>query len=256
MTIKRQPKHFFTSTIIFISAIFFASNYCVAKSTLHLVTEENPPYQYIDEKGEAKGCAIDMLKAMAEITKDELDINFLPWARAYAIAESKPNTMIFSMARNTFREHNFYWIGSINLQHNVFWGLKSKYPSGKISETQLINAAIVLGNTSTADHILTEKNKFNLYRVSNISQGIYMLMSKRADLLVSPESVLKRRFKKIGESFEEVVPVYSMADLSYELSFAFGIKSNQGLVFKYTQAYQQLKQQKVIEKIASRCVTL
>jgi polar amino acid transport system substrate-binding protein len=193
---------------------------------------------------------------MAKITKDELDIHFLPWARAYAIAESQPNTMIFSIARNSVREHSFYWVGGIVKQHNVFWGLKSKYPNEKISKMELMNATIVIGNTSTADHILTEKNNYNLYRVSNISQGIHMLMSNRADLVVSPESVLKRRFEKIGKPFNGVVPVYYMPDLSYELNFAFSIKSNQGLVFKYTEAYQVLKQSKIIDKIASNCATL
>lgn len=253
MTTKHQHLCFIAKGTLLIS--LFLSTFCFAThpKILQIVTEENPPYQYTDANGEIKGCAIDMVKAMAEITEDKIEIKFLPWARAYAIAETKPNTMIFSMARNTFREHLFYWIGKIQKQDNIFWGLKSKYPTGSLSKSQLFDSSIVIANTSTADHVLTQKKQFNLYRVSDISQGVHMLMHGRTDLLVSPESVLKRRFKKTNQNFNKVVAVYQMPELSYNLSFAFSRQSDQGLVFKYTQAYQQLKQQKVIEKLAKKC---
>jgi len=253
MNIKSQHVLFIIKYALCTCLLFSSFTYSAHQTILHIVTEENPPYQFTNNKGEVVGCAIDMLKAMLSITHDTPEIKILPWPRAYTVAKEKPNTMIFSMARNAFRENDFYWTGIIDNQENIFWGLSSKYPKGSISAAQLFDASILLANKSTADHILTQRKQFKLYRVTNISQGINMLIHNRADLLVSPESVIKRRFKKMGENFNQITPVYQLPELSYNLNFAFNRQSSPEVIYKYTQAYQQLKKTNVIDTLKEKC---
>jgi polar amino acid transport system substrate-binding protein len=50
------------------------------------------------------------------------DFQVLPWARAYRIAATRPNTLIYSIAR-TSRENQFIWLGQIAYMQRVFYRL-------------------------------------------------------------------------------------------------------------------------------------
>ena len=88
-------------------------------SRLRFVTEEYPPFNYLDDKGEVRGVATDMLQSLMQHTFLEAEFHILPWARALTEAEMLENTCVFSTARNADREDKFKWIGPI--VHNQ-WG--------------------------------------------------------------------------------------------------------------------------------------
>ena len=67
-----------------------------------------------------------MSKVLAEAGyTSSLDV--LPWARAYAIATSQANTLIFSIARTPQREEQFYWIGTLMDLQYYFYGLSKNF---------------------------------------------------------------------------------------------------------------------------------
>lgn len=75
-------------------------------------TEEWPPYNF-DEDSEVRGIATDILRAACQEAQLDCAIQLVPWARAYALAASQPDTLVYTTARKPEREHLFRWVGPI-----------------------------------------------------------------------------------------------------------------------------------------------
>ena len=81
-----------------------------------VVTEVLPPYQLYNENNVLSGFSVEVLEALFKITKDDIDLKVLPWARAYRTALNKPNTLIFSLSRSPSRENLFFWGGKLTTE--------------------------------------------------------------------------------------------------------------------------------------------
>nr|WP_256386294.1 transporter substrate-binding domain-containing protein [Kiloniella sp. EL199] len=93
---------------------------------LHLVTEEYPPLNMISNEGVITGLATELLRLAAENNSIELQIELLPWKRAYQIALKQPSTCIYSAWRTTEREKLFHWVGPLANDAWSFFALKNR----------------------------------------------------------------------------------------------------------------------------------
>ncbi len=85
----------------------FAANPATA---LTLLTEENPPFNYA-KNGQLTGLVARLVLETARRTEMPVQVEMLPWHRAYSRAQSENDTCIFSTARAENRERLFTWIG-------------------------------------------------------------------------------------------------------------------------------------------------
>lgn len=71
---------------------------CQAADNVLIVTEELPPYNFTDQ-GTLTGLSTEVVQAVLH----QLDLNarfqVMPWARAYELAQSAPNVLIYSITR-------------------------------------------------------------------------------------------------------------------------------------------------------------
>ncbi|WP_081960814.1 substrate-binding periplasmic protein [Nitrincola sp. A-D6] len=86
---------------------------------LRLVTEEYPPYNYINAQGEVQGTATELIKNLLQRSGLTADFQLLPWARALTEAQMRENTCVFSTTRTVERNAHFEWIGPLL---NNQWG--------------------------------------------------------------------------------------------------------------------------------------
>jgi polar amino acid transport system substrate-binding protein len=85
----------------------------VGAEELTFVTEEYPPFNYIED-GVAKGISVDILLGALEemgapISRDQIRV--LPWHIAYDTALSQKNTILLTTIRSPEREELFKWAG-------------------------------------------------------------------------------------------------------------------------------------------------
>lgn len=90
-----------------------------ASFALTLLTEENPPLNYTENK-KLTGAATDVVQEMGKRAKVKLDTSVLPWDEAYMRAQADKETCIYSTARLGNRENLFKWVGPIAVNK---WGL-------------------------------------------------------------------------------------------------------------------------------------
>jgi len=95
----------------------------VARQELYFVTEEYPPYNYV-ENGTIQGIGVSLLRGVirqmdSTIASD--NIRVLPWSRAYEIAQKENNTAIFATVRLPERESLFKWAGPLGSERKVIF---------------------------------------------------------------------------------------------------------------------------------------
>jgi len=223
------------------------------KEPIKVVTEYYPPYSFKNVQGKLEGCSVSLVTELFQISNDALNIQVMPWSRAYMTAVNNKNTLIFSISRNQIREKMFYWIGKIKREKYFFWGLKSRYKADKISAKEFYSSVIVAAKFTTNDQMLTKKGKNILYRVTELTQGINMVLNRRVDLIVETKVGLQKRFEHEGFDFSLIKPVYELPELNYDLYIAMNINSDQNIVKRMKTAYQQLVDNGKFAQIIGQC---
>jgi polar amino acid transport system substrate-binding protein len=126
-------------SIIFPIILFVYSNVTFSSNAIRVVTEEFPPYQVLDNDKLVSGTAFFLVEEMLKRANIKTQVEVLPWARAYAIASTEPNVVIFSLARNETRENKFKWLYQIDSLNYHFYTLSSR------PDLQQVNLADALG---------------------------------------------------------------------------------------------------------------
>jgi polar amino acid transport system substrate-binding protein len=80
--------------------------------TLHFVTEEYAPFNYTKD-GKITGISIDQVKAITKAADVDYTIEIMPWARAFAMAQTQPMTCVFTAGYNRERADRFAWINPL-----------------------------------------------------------------------------------------------------------------------------------------------
>jgi polar amino acid transport system substrate-binding protein len=81
-----------------------------AAHALTLLTEENPPFNYM-ANGKLTGLVTELVLETAKRANVPYTIELLPWNRAYMRAQAEKDTCLFATARLDSREKLFNWVG-------------------------------------------------------------------------------------------------------------------------------------------------
>jgi polar amino acid transport system substrate-binding protein len=80
---------------------------------LTLATEEYPPYNMSDAKGQVSGISTQIVRALLAEAGLSYEVAVYPWARAISMARAQPHTCVYSMSRTPERESLYKWIGPL-----------------------------------------------------------------------------------------------------------------------------------------------
>jgi ABC-type amino acid transport substrate-binding protein len=191
-------------------------------NSLNIMTEEFPPFNYL-ESGQPSGSSVELLlKASAAagspITRDQ--IKMAPWARAYQTALSSTNVMLFSTTRTKQRENLFKWAGPIGQNRTVVFAKKSA-GIRKIDDISIIDKKLAVIRDSVDDQQIIKANAPSdmITRTTKPDAAAKMLATGRVDLWayneVTAVEILKRNNQNIDDY--EIVHVLN----SDEMYFAF-----------------------------------
>jgi polar amino acid transport system substrate-binding protein len=96
---------------------------------LILATEEYPPYNMSDAKGQVGGLSTQIVKALLAEAGVSHEVAVYPWARAISMARVQPNTCVYSMSRTPEREALYRWIGPLVHNDWALFGLSATLPA-------------------------------------------------------------------------------------------------------------------------------
>ena len=147
-----------------------------AAQALTLVTEENPPFNYI-EQGKVVGLSTEIVSELGKRSGVPLQIKSMPWEQAYLAAQRDKETCIYSTARLENRERLFTWIGPIATNQWVLIGKSDFAGLAKVEEARKYRVGVVAKDA---------KIEFLM------SKGVTDLREVSEDGLVPPRLMLAR----------------------------------------------------------------
>ncbi len=223
---------------------------------LRVVSEHFPPLQIWDkEQKTLTGMAVDVIEKLLALTDNNTEIEILPWARAYELALTRPNTLIFTIIRTKEREPHFKWLGSITpIGYNYIWTLKSRSDI-KIDNWQDAKNYYAVAQRNGAQSIKLASQGFkeqeNLYLITSYGQGILMVLSGRADFFLGSDflaGLFLRHLKLNKQLFTKSMPH------SYDesLNIAFSKQTPDAVVNEFRKALEQIRQDGTLQKIVDK----
>ncbi|MBU6951477.1 ABC transporter substrate-binding protein [Hahella sp. HN01] len=210
---------------------------------IKVVTTDFPPYSF-EESGEIRGMATEVVKAvLAKSGVGVSSFRVYPWARAYKLAQTEPNTLIYSIARSSEREPLFKWVGEIAPFRVNLYKLRSR-SNITISSLEDAKRYVVGGEYQDIKQDYLVKQGFevgkNIVLMAEDELNIRMLFAKRIDLIPFSEFSLPIMLKQEGFSPAEVENVLTLDDISYNLYMACSLETPDATVDSLRLALQTL----------------
>ena len=185
------------------------------------MSEQYPPYNYIDPEDQPQGIAVDMLVALwKQLNIPAQPLEFLPWARSYATLLSEPHTALFSMTYTPAREKLFRFVGPIIHTRVVL--LAPRSAQLQITSPRDINALNIgvvrddIGESLLEELGVTPKQIIYSNQADNLVQ---LLHRGRVDAIAYSDDVAVWNMLKANIDPQDYENVFTL--LEGQLGFAF-----------------------------------
>jgi polar amino acid transport system substrate-binding protein len=212
--------------------------------SLHVYTEEFPPYNYT-ESGIARGISVDVLLEAAEaagLPLERKDIRSLPWARGYQLVQKGPGVMLFAMTRSTAREPMFKWVGPIIATRVVLMARKARHL--KVSSVEELAKYQIGAIRDDIGHLLLRDLGIadqDLQLSANAVSIAHMLSKDRIDLWAYDEVTAAWFIKRLGLNSGDYEAAYVLKD--GEMYYAFSPDVDDQPLLQLQTGLDKLKQQ-------------
>ncbi len=240
--------------ILLYAFIFGLLNNFANATILTVVTEDNfEPYNY-NVDGKITGMATDIIKATLKKAEINFSIYVYPWPRAYKMARTKKNVLIYSIGRNEKREHMFKWIGPIvpPVSHGLF-KLKSQK---NILLNRLEDAKKYIIGTlrESYDHQYLLSHDFeignHLQVVSESDMNIKKLFAKRLDLIAGSSLHMPKYVNYVGQDPDDLEIAFVFKQL--QLYMAFSNSTSDQIVKVVNKSFTVLKKTGAFNEIINQ----
>ena len=239
--------------IALLLSLLFASP--LGAESLRIVTEDFPPYNFQVE-GEAKGLSSEVVLAVLKQIGSQAKIEFFPWSRAYEMAQTEKNMLIFSIARIPEREALFHWVGSIAPYKTSLYKLKT---NKTIQVNSIDEAKKYQIGVSLEDVVLTYLRSQNFPSLSTVSTdvlNIRLLANNRIDLVAYDEASFIHTLSSEGLDAALFERIFRLEDISDQLYMAFSLGSDAELISAFEAGLEAIKANGVYDQIQARYLNL
>lgn len=206
---------------------------------IRVVTEDTFPVQYY-ENGEISGPATKLVKQVLSEAGISYDIEVLPWARAYHLALTEPNVLIYSLAKTTARVDQFKWLGRIMALDYYLYGAVGATINLQTPLTELKQYKIGTVRDSAVDQYLKANGFKNLTVVVQGTQNFLLFEQNRIDLFPANKSSFQAVCLQHAFNCQALKPLHKLDISSIDLYMAFSQSTDHLLVEKVRLAYERI----------------
>lgn len=217
----------------------FSSTPRATPAQLNIYTEQSFNAHFKDRDGRVKGYVYELVRAMQARMGDTTPIRILPWARAYKLAVSKPNTLLFSTTFTEARRPLFKWVGPVA---ESIWVLYARKGDGIVISS--LDEAKAVGSIGTyiddvREQLLTKRGFTNLEPVSDDTLNLRKLINNRITLWASGTARAANICGRTGISLSRIEPVFTLK--AKGLFIAFNRATPDDIVDTWARAYQDVR---------------
>jgi polar amino acid transport system substrate-binding protein len=170
--------------IIFLAFLYATHSFSAEK--IIVVTELSPPYQTI-ENNIIGGSATEKVKLYLKSKNIDFEIRMYPWARAYKLATTQKNIMIYGMVQTKKREELFDWLIPVYEFKPYLVGLNGRndLKITNLEQAKIFTIAIPRDDFAH-EYLLSkgfEENK-NIILTNSIVDAWRLVKNKKVDFLI------------------------------------------------------------------------
>ena len=213
----------------FLFILFVTQSAVASADNVIVVTENYPPYNY-KQNDQLLGLSTDVIRKVMDASGLEYEIRLYPWARAYTMALTQDNVLIYTIMRTKERESLFHWIVFLGKSEFYLMGRSDKNYESSIPEliTKKYKAVCVINDASC--EWLREAGFPNdlIHEVpDNIeSSEIKMILNGRVDFFVADPVYLNYRLQQIGIPEKRFKKISKIHEGRYYLAAGKQLKQN------------------------------
>ncbi len=216
---------------------------------LMVISEENPPFNY-REDAVFTGSSTEVVREIMRRLDLPADIQVMTWARAYQLALTQPNVVLFSTARTPERENLFHWVGPI---YKVRFGFYARRGTGPyptcLADAKKVNA-IATYKDDVREQLLKSLGFTNLDSSKSPTSNLKKLLSGRVDLWLYSNLGVSSIAKQMGIDPDEVELVLPFKDNNVYIAISKG--TPQAVVNQWQAALDDMKREGIFEKISKQ----
>ncbi len=219
------------------------SKSAVAAQPLRVVLEVSPPHQTLDN-GKVGGLTTAVVAAMLQQAGLSASYEVYPWARAFRIAATTPDVLIYNMARTPEREAQFEWIGIVTRYKFGFLKL-SRRDDIQVSQLADIKHYVVGAQREDfsaewlRDAAKQPAQKLELQ--PDVLETWRLLVNGKLDLMIDDPQAIDDMLVKHQLQRSDVEFVLFPQELEQQTWIALKKGSSPALVQRLRRAYQQIE---------------
>ncbi len=221
---------------------------------LEIFTEEVPPISFM-QRGVAAGCFVDVVREIQRRVGNQDSIQIVPWPRAYHLALTEPNIVIFVALKTESRQPLFQWVGPLASVRVSFYTMADRGILIASIEDAMRLKSIGAMQDSFAESELTRLEFHNLERTSSVVQMIKKLLSGRDDAILADDLFVDSFFRDNKDlDRSRVVQSYTLAES--EMYIAFSRSTAPDIVLSWQNALDSMKRDGTFAKLVSNRVSV
>jgi polar amino acid transport system substrate-binding protein len=200
---------------------------------LRILTEDYPPFNYVDTNGKVIGQSTDVVKSIMGKLGQNITIEVMPWAKAYQLTQTDPATALYSVARTSEREHLFMWVGPIGVYENWLYAKKGSGVHVSTLEDAKAVKAIAAVKDEAGQQKLEGQGFINIVFTDATADGLKQLNAGTVDLWLGTREDVELVAKKAGINPDDLEPVVFVHKLDLYLAF------NKNTAYSTVDAWQK-----------------
>ncbi|MDZ7868983.1 MAG: transporter substrate-binding domain-containing protein [Rheinheimera sp.] len=232
----------------------------VATEPLRVVLEISPPHQTL-ENGKVGGLTTAVVEQMLQQAGLAAAYEVYPWARAFRIAATTPDVLIYNMARTPEREAQFEWIGKVASYKFGFLKLSRRHDI-KVQQLSEIGKYVIGAQRDdfSAEWLrdVAKQPQQKLELQPDVIETWRLLVKGKLDLMIDDPQTIDDMLIQHQLRRSDVEFVFFPPELEQHTWIAVKKGSSPELVERLRQAYQQIKDgvalQKAMRLAASKAV--
>ncbi len=237
--------------LVILSGTAFGNNL----NKIQWITEDYPPFNYVDDEGELRGFMIDILIEIwkkAGLKKTKKNIEVMPWARGMLMLKNDEATCLFGMGITEVRRNAYVFVGSIpNVNQGIIAKKSKHYSFDSISD---INSGfgeskigVVREDYGQTVFIQQGGKPRLLHQVATGELLVLMLKLDRIDAIAFGDMPAHKFMKKARIDYADYEMVYTFS--KGFSGYAFNKKIHPEIIQKLQQAYDELYEDGTVLRI-------
>lgn len=212
-------------------ALFVWQCATVQAQNVDIYTEILPPLQTVDGEKIA-GLATARVEHLLQAADLSYGLHIVPWARAYNVVKTTPNTLIYSINRTPEREPYFYWLTTVAEIGNSFIALSTS--TLQINGFEDARNHLVGVVREGYSYSLLKEQGFipdhNMYVVATLEQQLSLLLNGKIDFLFTDIETVRLSLSQQGLDPAMVKVVYAKPEWTRKLYLAANIDTDPHII--------------------------